>query len=152
VGTTDVDVDQYIVFAPHGQVLCPAPPGRELDVGDYADLVRTAMQRALSYKHTRGAGTLQVYLLNRTIERRLASAETSPWSEAERANLLSALHQEIDRLRNPGLPPAILTTMTVRRRLRQLIASEFPALPVLSYQELVSELNIQPVANISSSS
>ena len=42
----------------------------------------------------------------------------------------------------------IITDSEVRRFVRKLVELEFPELTVLSYQELASELNIQPVGRI----
>jgi type III secretory pathway component EscV len=47
--------------------------------------------------------------------------------------------------------PAILTTAHVRPALRELIASEFPGIAVVSYRELAPGLNIQPIARIGTS-
>jgi type III secretion protein V len=45
--------------------------------------------------------------------------------------------------------PVILTSIDVRRTLRDLIAIEFPKMAVLSYQELSPDLRIQSIGKIS---
>lgn len=45
--------------------------------------------------------------------------------------------------------PVILTDMELRRYVRRLIELDFPRLHVLSYQELQSNINVQPVALLS---
>jgi type III secretion protein V len=45
-------------------------------------------------------------------------------------------------------PPSILTTQDVRPAVRRMLALRFPELPVLSYQDLSPELNIQALARI----
>ncbi len=47
-----------------------------------------------------------------------------------------------------GQPPVLLTSIDVRRFARKLIESEFLDLPVLSYQEVVPEIRIQPLGRI----
>ena len=38
--------------------------------------------------------------------------------------------------------------MDVRRYIRRMIESELPELPVLSYQELATDITLQPVARV----
>jgi type III secretion protein V len=47
-----------------------------------------------------------------------------------------------------GQPPVLLTTLDVRRFVRKLIEGEFPDLSVLSYQEIVPEIRIQPLGRV----
>jgi type III secretory pathway component EscV len=44
--------------------------------------------------------------------------------------------------------PPILTQVYLRPFVREMIADEFPRLPVLSHLELPTHLNIQPIASI----
>jgi type III secretion protein V len=45
-------------------------------------------------------------------------------------------------------PPVLLTSMDIRRYLRKLIEGDLYELPVLSYQELTPEINVQPLDRI----
>jgi type III secretion protein V len=47
-----------------------------------------------------------------------------------------------------GQPPVLLTAIDVRRFVRKLIEGEFPELSVVSYQEIVPEIRIQPLGRI----
>ena len=47
-----------------------------------------------------------------------------------------------------GQPPVLLTAIDVRRFARKLIEGDFPDLPVVSYQEIVPEVRIQPLGRI----
>ena len=47
-----------------------------------------------------------------------------------------------------GQPPVLLTAIDVRRFARKLIEGDFPELPVVSYQEIVPEVRIQPLGRI----
>ena len=42
----------------------------------------------------------------------------------------------------------LLTSMDIRRYMRKMIEQELYDLPVVSYQELTHEINIQPLARI----
>jgi type III secretion protein V len=63
---------------------------------------------------------------------------------------LTVVRDEVGNLPPTAQNPVILTTQEVRLRLRKEVAHEFPHLNVLSYQELSPDMNIQPIARISS--
>ncbi|HSE36033.1 MAG TPA: FHIPEP family type III secretion protein, partial [Blastocatellia bacterium] len=74
-GTTDVDLDRYIVFSPRTENLCPVFGGRginDLTPAEYSNFVRTCLKSYISHKYTKGGSTLVVYLLDREIERRIS--------------------------------------------------------------------------------
>jgi type III secretion protein V len=47
-----------------------------------------------------------------------------------------------------GQPPVVLTAIDVRRFVRKLIEMEFSDISVVSYQEIVPEIRIQPLGRI----
>ena len=47
-----------------------------------------------------------------------------------------------------GQPPVLLTAIDVRRYVRKLIETEFPDIAVISYQEVLPEIRIQPLGRI----
>ena len=151
-GTTNVDLGRYIVFTGPAQILCPAPYGWTIDrlgAEHYANVVRRSMGRYIAHKHTGGGNTLTVFLIDPAIERRIADLETGPLSGDEIARLGTALRSQLGDSSHLSQKPVILTSVDVRKRLRQLIAPEFPDLAVLSYQELPADLNVQPMARVS---
>jgi type III secretion protein V len=100
---------------------------------------------------------LIVYLLDPEIERMLSphpvlgtgEQRRTELAESARDKILEALRDEVGAYPLSASAPVILTTIDVRPALRDLIAHEFPRLPVLAYQELSPEMNIQPIARIS---
>ena len=62
--------------------------------------------------------------------------------------ILEAVKQHIGDTMLQAVPPVLLTAMDIRRYVRKLIETEFRTLPVLSYQELTSEISIQPLGQI----
>lgn len=60
----------------------------------------------------------------------------------------AAVRAEVRSTPMTSVSPVILTNSEIRSFLRQLIASEFPSLFVVSYDELSAESNIQPIAKI----
>ena len=151
-GTTDVDLNRFIVFLANTDCLCPASPTRrtsDLTAAELADFVRMNLKRYISHKYTRGGNTLVVYLLDPKIEKRIADVRAQPLTEDEHEKLRAATDKEVGSLPPTAASPVLLTTFEVRRALRKTIEREFPRLAVLSYQELSPDLNIQPIARIS---
>ncbi|XXF81639.1 type III secretion system export apparatus subunit SctV [Myxococcaceae bacterium GXIMD 01537] len=119
--------------------------------------VRAAQRRYISNKYARGTGTLVVYLLDPQIEEAIrssikrTSAGTHLALEPELAQeIVQAVRAECGHLPPSAARPCILTAMDIRRYVRKLLEYEFnPPFSVLSYQELAPDLNIQPVARIS---
>ena len=154
-GVTTADPQRLITFFPY-----PAPthlvPALEdkalagLDVTDYTTAVRMGMKRTISHKYTRGQATLLVYLLDPAIEARIGLVQARPLTADEHVQLHEAVKKEARSLPNGGRQPVILTTAPVRRKLWELLHEAFPWLSVLSYQELAPDLNIQPIARITS--
>jgi type III secretion protein V len=108
--------------------------------------VRSSLKRYISHKYTRGQNTLIVYLLDPKVEERLE--QPLPLSRDDRSALLRALTEEIGSLPPTAQNPVILTTASVRLRLRREMGADFPRTAVLAYQELSPDMNIQPIARI----
>ncbi len=119
--------------------------------------VRAAQKRYVSHKYARGTNTLVVYLLDPQIEEAIrgsikrTSAGTHLALEPDIAQeIVQAVKNECGHLPPTAQRPVILTAMDIRRYVRKLLEYEFnPPFSVVSYQELSPDLNIQPVARIS---
>lgn len=149
-GTTLADHDRLIVFSPQAQIIFPVRSSRrvaDLTMPECADAVRTFMKRYISHKLTRGAASLMVFLVDRDLEARLANL-AKPLTDDEKASFLDSLRTEMDGLAK-AVTPVVLTSITIRRRVRDLLRDTFPNLPVVSYQELSPETSIQPLARLS---
>jgi FHIPEP family len=150
------DPSRFIIFDDRVPVYEMPDQVQPNDATTLTAFVRTGMKRYISHKYTRGRSTLVVYLIDPEIEKALSGHRASelgergrtPPVETVRDRTLEAAREELQ-----GLPlsstPAVLTTVEVRSALRDLLAPEFPRVPVLAYQELSPDLNIQPVARIS---
>jgi len=145
------EINKYIVFFPNAGNLCPVTQRKkleDLDIVDYSNLVRMKLKRYISYKFTRGRSSLVVYLLDPQIETRIMNIDKQPLTDDGHDKLIKAIYNETKSL-SSNQNIAILTNMEIRKRLYNLIRIEFPNLPVLCYQELSPEMNIQPIARIS---
>jgi len=146
------DPGKYIIFDDR----LPVHETMQADVQHLAAYVRMGMSRYISHKYTRGQNTLIVYLLDPAIEQSLAMGGVlqidgmldSHLSASERDAIINAVRAEVDGLPASASMPAILTSIDARLAMRSLIAAELPYLPVLAYNELAPDMNIQPIARI----
>ncbi|MGD2169333.1 MAG: type III secretion system export apparatus subunit SctV [Chlamydiota bacterium] len=119
------------------------------------EYVRSSLKRYISYKYSLGQTTLSVYLLDPEIEDMVRGAikQTSAGSylalDPDSVQLiLNAMRTTIVPTPPGGQPPVLLTAIDVRRYVRKLIEGDYPELPVVSYQEIVPEIRIQPLGRI----
>jgi type III secretion protein V len=150
------DDSQFIIFDP--RLVAHQEPGEDwlYDPVNLAAFIRTTMKRYISYKYTRGQNTLVVYLLDSEIEQLLTNDEATAAAQhhtklatEDRRRILAAVREELKGVSSSATTPAVLTVTDVRHAFQSLIYPEFPYVPVLSYQELSLDMNIQPIARIS---
>ncbi|MCH9617394.1 MAG: Protein MxiA [Chlamydiia bacterium] len=119
------------------------------------EYIRQSLKRYLSYKYSKGQSILPVYLLESEIEDMVRGAitETSSGSYLRLDNdsiqlILQAIRNVVKPTPPGGLVPVILTAIDVRRFVKKLIESDYPHFSVLSTQEIVAEIRIQPLGKI----
>ena len=127
----------------------------EKDTVLLTEYVRSSLRRYISYKYSLGQSVLSVYLLDPEIEDMVRGAikQTSAGSylalDPDSVQLI--LHSMRNTIATPppgAQPPVLLTAIDVRRFVRKLIEGEFPDMAVISYQEIVPEIRIQPLGRI----
>ncbi|WP_164481553.1 type III secretion system export apparatus subunit SctV [Nitratireductor soli] len=127
---------------------------REQDTALLAEHVRVALKRQISFRMADRNRIIAAYLLQPSAESALRSAvQTSstgtvlnlsdPESQAIAGQIKKALSQT-----TATTQPVALTTVDVRRHLRGLLVHSGIEIPVMSYQELAPEFNVQPLATI----
>ena len=98
---------------------------------------------------------MSVYLIDPEIEDTVRGAikQTSAGSylalDPDTGHLI--LHSIRNTVQPPppgGQPPVLITASDVRRFIRKLIEGDFPDLAVVSFQEIISEIRIQPLGRI----
>lgn len=127
----------------------------EKDTVLLTEYVRTSLKRYISYKYSLGQTVLSVYLLDPEIEDMVRGSikQTSAGSylalDPDSVQMiLHSMRNTIVPTPSGGQPPVLLTNTDVRRFVRKLIEGEFPDLNVVSYQEVVPEIRIQPLGRI----
>lgn len=119
------------------------------------EYVRSSLKRYISYRYSQGQSVLSVYVLDPEIEDLVRGAikQTSAGSylalDPDSVQLiLQAVRTMVTAPPPGGQHPVILTAIDVRRFVRKLIELEFPDISVVSYQEIVPEIRIQPLGRI----
>jgi type III secretion protein V len=113
---------------------------------------RKALRRSLSRKYSRGGSVLLVFVLDPvTIESRILDqlAGRGAMRDEDWELIGRELRRELEALPPARAHPAILTNATVAIYLRPKVTAAFPTLPILSYDEVAPEMNVQPMARIS---
>lgn len=129
--------------------------GKERDVVLLAEHVRTALKRQISHQFADRQLMLAAYLLSPEIEDLIRNGirQTSMGSylalDAEQtSDILDQIMATVGDLAAVSHKPVILTSMDIRRYVRKMIEESLYEVAVLSYQELVPEINVQPLARI----
>ncbi len=117
--------------------------------------VRGALRRAISYRYASEARVLHAYLLDPAIEEAVRDSiqrtERGSYLAIEpdlSRDIVEAVRRQVELLPPDEPLPAVVTAAPVRRYVRRLLEVDFPELPVLSYGELVPDLQLRPVARI----
>ena len=128
---------------------------KEKDVILLTEYVRMSLKRYISYTYSGGQNILAVHMFDPSVEEtvRKAIRQTSSGSylaldPETMKQLTERVKEEVGDLNGSAQTPVLLTSMDIRRYVKKVIEMEIPRLPVLSYQELTPEINIQPLSRI----
>lgn len=128
---------------------------KEKDSVLLTEYVRSTLKRHISHKYSSGQNMLPAYLLAPSVEDAVRGAirQTSGGSYLAldpnvSKRMLESVKRVVGDLSAAAQKPVLLTSMDIRRYLRKLLEQDLYELPVLSYQELTNEINIQPLARI----
>jgi type III secretion protein V len=127
----------------------------EKDTVLLTEYVRSSLKRYISYKYSQGQSVLSVYILDPEIEDMVRGAIKQTSAGSYLALDPDSVQLILQGVRNTvappppgGQPPVILTAIDVRRFVRKLIEMEFTDVSVVSYQEIVPEIRLQPLGRI----
>ena len=128
---------------------------KEKDPVLLVEYVRSALSRTISYRFAGNQHLLAAYVLEPELEEQLRQAirQTASGSylalDAETVRrLLRQLHQTMGDLSQVAQKPVVVVPVDIRRYFRKLIDKEFYDVPVLSYQELSPDIQIQPLGRL----
>lgn len=127
----------------------------EKDTVLLTEYVRSSLKRYISYRYSLGQSVLSVYILDPEIEDMVRGAikQTSSGSylalDPDSVQLiLTAVRNTVSPTPPGGQPPVLLTAIDVRRFVRKLIEMEHAHIAVISYQEVIPEIRIQPLGRV----
>ncbi len=128
---------------------------KEKDVIQLTEYIRTSLKRYICYKYASGQNMLPAYLLDQSLEDTIRNGirQTSGGSylaldPSVTQQFVSDVKQTIGDLSRMPNKPVLVVSMDVRRYVRKLIESDYYELPVLSFQELTQQINIQPLGRV----
>ncbi|MGL4722296.1 MAG: type III secretion system export apparatus subunit SctV [Desulfovibrionaceae bacterium] len=128
---------------------------KEKDPVLLTEYIRSSLRRQISYQYSGGMNVLSAYMLNPSLEETIRAAvrQTGAGSYLALApetsqEFIDKVKEEIGIIPDMNPKPVLLTSMDIRRYVRKLIEADYYELPVLSYQDLTSEISIQPLARI----
>jgi type III secretion protein V len=126
---------------------------REQDTIVLAEYIRIALRRQICYRCADRNRVIVAYMLERAVEDVLRSSVRPTAVGAFLSITDSAARPIVDRIKRafaaaPDTLPVVLTSMDVRRHLRNLLVRNELDIAVLAYQELVAEFSIQPLAAV----
>jgi hypothetical protein len=146
-GALNIDLGRYIVFCPHAENLCFVGSQRSIDdltLADYSNFIRCSRRRYITWKYAASGYVLRAYLLNRSLEDNIRAGGGRVSKEAKAA-LLSAVREKLGTGAQIVEPFVVLTNMDIRRSVRTMLKTDFPSLPIVSYQELSPDVNVVPL-------
>ncbi|MDB4992639.1 MAG: Flagellar biosynthesis protein FlhA [Myxococcaceae bacterium] len=126
----------------------------EKDPLQLSEFVRAQLRRAITFKLTRGAPNLDVYLLDPMIEDTVRRAITRTPNGAFLTLPPAAARDVITAIRRSltseggvlASSPVILTQPDIRRFVKKLIEPEVGDVSVVSFAELLPEVSLRPLA------
>ena len=128
---------------------------KEKDSVLLVEYVRASLSRYISYKFSGGQNIVAAYLLDPSLEEKIRKSvrQTSGGSylamdPATVRAIIAVVKRTIGDLARIPQKPVIIVSVDIRRYFRKMIEKDYYELPVLSFQELSAEINIQPLGRI----
>jgi len=128
---------------------------KEKDVVQLTEYIRSSLRRYICYKYSNGQNVLPAYLLDQQVEDTIRNGVRQTAAGSYLALDPSVTQQFLVQVKNTvGDPsrmphkPVMVVSMDIRRYVRKLIESDLYELPVLSFQELTQQINVQPLGRI----
>ena len=133
-----------------------ADRGRQTkDIEVLTEAARSALARQITVQHRAPDGQLHALTLHPVLERHLASSLQQTDTGAALAiepglmqQLLGEVARQMERAAATGDQPVLLTSSRIRRPLRRLTERSLPALPVLAFNEVASEVEVRAIGTV----
>ncbi len=127
----------------------------EQDAALLAERMRVVLRRQICRQLTEGAPTLYVYQLSPELEDlfrdSIRESETGPYLAMPPESIQQVLQMartRLGRLPESAQRPVLLVSGEIRRFAKKLFEYAVPGIAALSFEELVTELNVQPLGTL----
>jgi type III secretion protein V len=121
------------------------------DSSALVEKVREALQRQITFKYLASDGFLHVFLIDDTIEETLREAIRATGTGSYLAlepEISDDIVQAVTKAVVGFSAPVVLASGDIRRHLRKLFESEYPAIAVIAHRELMPETQIRTIGRI----
>lgn len=122
------------------------------DVDILTEYVRQSLARQITTQYAGGQASLKVLTVSGRVEKLIADSiqQTEHGNylsidPSDSQNILESIAKEVDRVSLIEQSPVVLCSPAVRMYLRQMTERYFPQIPILSYNELESSIEVQSV-------
>jgi type III secretion protein V len=118
------------------------------------EYVRMNLKRYIAHKFSNGQPVLSVYLLDPQVEQAIQGGITHAASGSKLSLAPEVSQAVMESFRRafaklePGARPIVLCQMEVRHFTKRMLAFEWPHAVVLSFQELPTDVRVQPVGRV----
>ncbi|MGV3467020.1 MAG: flagellar biosynthesis protein FlhA [Heyndrickxia sp.] len=116
------------------------------------EYVRQALARQITHQFAEEGNTLRVITLSGKIEKIIADGvqQTEHGNYLaidpnDSQNMLEAIAKQVEQQSSMGIQPIILCSPAVRMYVRQITERYFPQVPILSYNELEANVEVQSI-------
>ncbi len=119
------------------------------------EIVRSALARQITMQHRSPSGALHAITLQPRLEQTLASSLQKTDNGTALLvdptllqRLLSRIASQLEHAAAMGQQPVLLTSSRIRRPLRRLTERSLPALPILAFSEIATEVDVESVGMV----
>ena len=129
------------------------PVTKDTDV--LTEYVRMALKRQISELYKDANEKINVFTLDPAVEQKLADSVQSTrqglmlvLDPALTEMLLKRIGEQVDLMQNAGLTPVAICSPNIRLALRRLVESTYPSLAIVSYNEMVSTVELVSMGTV----
>ena len=129
--------------------------GREKDSGALAEFVRIHLKRYMTSRYADASHRIETLVVDGATEDAVRKSLTDTpvgmvltLSQERVAALRASLRAELDRLAIKEAPALVITAADVRRHIRKILEPVHGSLSVISYQELLPDVEIRPLGTV----
>jgi len=129
------------------------PVTKDTDV--LTEYVRMALKRQISELYKDANEKINVFTIDPAVEQKLSDSVQSTrqglmlvLDPAMTDMLLRRIGEQVERMQNAGLTPVAICSPNIRLALRRLVESAYPALAVVSYNEMVSTVELVSMGTV----